>query len=214
MYGLTECKRVSYLPPDELSRRPDSVGIPIPGTQAWIEDANGQVVGPGRVGELMVRGPHVMQGYWGDPDATSERLRQGRWPWDRTLRTGDLFRCDEEGYLYFVGRQDDMIKSRGERVYPREIEQVLLAAPSVLEAAVVGIADERLGQAICAHVVEQPGQEINVDQLYRFCEEHLEAPLVPRQIIVHDRLPTTAHGKVDRRSLARMEPNPDLARQP
>ncbi len=125
MYGLTECKRVSYLPPDQLDARPTSVGVPIPGTEAWIVDEHGDEVGPGEVGELVVRGGHVMQGYWNDPEATAERLRPGRWPWERVLATGDLFRRDEEGYLFFVGRRDDIIKSRGEKVAPREVEEVL-----------------------------------------------------------------------------------------
>ena len=125
MYGHTECKRVSYLPPEQVDARPTSVGVPIPGTEAWIEDEDGNVLGPDEVGELMVRGAHVMQGYWNDPELTAERLRPGRWPWERVLATGDLFRTDEEGYLYFVGRRDDIIKSRGEKVAPREIEEVL-----------------------------------------------------------------------------------------
>ncbi len=156
MYGLTECKRVSYLPPDQLDVRPESVGIPIPGTEVWIED-DGREVSPGEVGELMVRGPHVMQGYWNDPQGTSQRLRPGRWPWERILATGDLFSRDAEGYLYFVGRTDDIIKSRGEKVAPREVEEVLYAAPGVHAAAVVGSPDELLGEAVHAYVVAQDG---------------------------------------------------------
>ena len=138
MYGLTECIRVSYLPPDQLDARPTSSGIAIPGTDAWIEGADGKPAEAGEVGELMVRGPHVMQGYWRDPERTAERMRPGRWPWEPVLATGDLFRTDEEGYLHWVGRTDDLIKCRGEKVYPREIEEVLHAAEGVQEAAVVG----------------------------------------------------------------------------
>ena len=126
MYGLTECKRVSYLPPHLIDVKPASVGIAIPGTEVWVEDADGNECAPGEVGELMVRGPHVMQGYWNDAEATAKRLRPGRWPWERELMTGDLFKRDAEGHLYFVGRKDDMIKSRGEKVAPREVEEVLL----------------------------------------------------------------------------------------
>ena len=97
MYGQTECQRACYLPPDQLDSRPSSVGIAIPGTEVWVEDGEGNVAAPGVVGELMVRGEHVMQGYWGDPEATAQRLRVGRWPWDRVLATGDLFQTDEEG---------------------------------------------------------------------------------------------------------------------
>lgn len=201
MYGLTECKRVTYLPPAELDRRPDSVGIPIPGTEAWIEDETGRRLGAGEVGQLMVRGPHVMQGYWNDPAGTAERLREGRWPWERTLATGDLFRSDAEGFLYFVGRQDDIIKSRGEKVSPREVEDVLLAAPGVLDAAVIGIAHEVLGEAVCAHVSPQPGVVLQPHELDRFCRARLEDHLVPFRIVVHEELPKKPNGKIDRRAL-------------
>ena len=201
MYGLTECKRVSYLPPEEVDRRPASVGVPIPGTQVWIEDESGARLGPGQVGQLMVRGPHVMQAYWDDPVETRKRLRPGTWPWEKTLMTGDLFRCDEEGFLYYVGRRDDMIKTRGEKVYPREIEDVLTTAPGVLEAAAVGVADALLGEAIHAHVAPRPGTVLEVHELHRFCRERLETHLVPSRIVVHGRLPKTVNGKIDHRAL-------------
>jgi long-chain acyl-CoA synthetase len=203
MYGLTECKRVSYLPPEELAARPASVGRAIPGTAAWVDDGHGGVAAPGEVGELLVRGAHVMQGYWNAPEATAERLRPGRWPWERVLATGDLFRADEEGYLYFVGRRDDLIKSRGEKVVPREVEDVLHAVTGVAEAAVVGVPDERLGQAVHAHVAPRPGAALEADALRRHCAAALEAHMVPARVVVHDdALPRTANGKVDRRALA------------
>jgi long-chain acyl-CoA synthetase len=201
MYGLTECKRVSYLPPRELDARPDSVGIPIPGTEAWIENAAGERVGPGQVGELMVHGPHVMQGYWNDPIRTRARLRAGRWPWTRTLATGDLFSWDDDGFLYFAGRSDDLIKSRGEKVYPREVEDVLRSAPGVLEAVVFGLDDERLGQAVCAAVASEPGHLLDVHELRRYCHANLEDHLVPLQIDAYAELPRTANGKIDRDAL-------------
>ncbi len=200
MYGLTECKRVSYLPPDELAARPTSVGRAIPGTEAWVDDGAGGVAAPGVVGELLVRGGHVMQGYWNAPEATAERLRPGRWPWERVLATGDLFRADAEGYLYFVGRRDDLIKSRGEKVAPREVEDVLHGADGVAEAAVVGVPDERLGQAVVAHV---SGAAADAAALRAFCAAHLESHMVPARIVVHaGALPRTPNGKVDRRALA------------
>jgi long-chain acyl-CoA synthetase len=202
MYGQTECTRVSYLPPDQLDARPGSVGVPIPGTEAWIEDDEGHEVGPGEVGELVVRGGHVMQGYWNDAERTAARLRPGRWPWERVLATGDLFRRDEEGYLYFVARRDDIIKSRGEKVAPREVEDVLLAAEGVQEAAVVGMDDEVLGQAVHAHVAPRPDHELDVATLRRHCATHLESFMVPQRIVVHERLPRTDNGKIDRLSLA------------
>jgi long-chain acyl-CoA synthetase len=200
MYGLTECKRVSYLPPDQLAARPTSVGRAIPGTEAWVDDGNGGVAPPGVVGELLVRGGHVMQGYWNAPEATAERLRPGRWPWERVLATSDLFRADAEGYLYFVGRRDDLIKSRGEKVVPREVEDVLHRAAGVAEAAVVGVPDERLGQAVVAHV---SGAAVDAGALRTFCAARLESHMVPARIVLHGgALPRTPNGKVDRRALA------------
>jgi amino acid adenylation domain-containing protein len=202
MYGLTECKRVSYLPPEQLDARPDSVGIPIPGTEVWIEDDAGSRLPPGEVGELIVRGAHVMQGYWNDPAATAERLRPGRWSWERVLATGDLFRQDDEGFLYFVGRRDDILKSRGEKVAPKEVEAVLLQADGVRMAAVVGAADRLLGQAIVAYVVPHDGAELAPTALRRHCAAHLEDYMVPARIELRESLPTTPNGKVDRRTLA------------
>lgn len=201
MYGQTECTRVCYLPPDQLDARPTSVGVPIPGTEVWVEDDEGRVAAFGEVGELMVRGSHVMQGYWDDDDATAERLRPGRWPWERVLATGDLFRQDAEGYLYFVGRRDDLIKSRGEKVAPREVEEVLYAVAGVREATVVGAPDRLLGQAVHAHVAPESGTELDAAELRRRCAERLEAHMVPQQVFFHAALPRTANGKVDRRAL-------------
>jgi acyl-CoA synthetase (AMP-forming)/AMP-acid ligase II len=202
MYGLTECKRATYLPPDQLEARPRSVGIPIPGTEAWIEDEDGKVLGPGDVGELMIRGSHVMQGYWNDPEGTAEKLRPGRWPWERVLASGDLFRSDEEGYLYFVGRRDDLIKSGGEKVVPKEVEDVLHAAPGVQEVAVVGVPDRLLGQAVNAHVSAHADAALEEVTLRAYCADHLEDHMVPRRIVIHDELPRTSNGKIDRRALA------------
>jgi amino acid adenylation domain-containing protein len=201
MYGQTECTRVCYLPPEQLDVRPTSVGIAIPGTQAWVEDDEGRVAAAGEVGELMVRGSHVMQGYWKDPEGTAERLRPGPWPWDRVLATGDLFSQDAEGFLYFVGRRDDLIKSRGEKVAPREVEEVLHAIPGVREVAVVGAADTLLGQAVHAHVAPESGRELDGDELRRHCAEQLELHKVPQRVIFHTALPRTANGKIDRAAL-------------
>ncbi|HYD57044.1 MAG TPA: AMP-binding protein, partial [Burkholderiales bacterium] len=131
MYGLTECKRCTYLPPEQLAVRPGSVGIAIPGTEAYVVDEGGRKAAPGVVGELVIRGAHVMKGYWGDPQATDRALRPGPFPWERVLHTGDLFRSDEDGYLYFVARKDDIIKSRGEKVSPKEVETVLYEMPGI-----------------------------------------------------------------------------------
>jgi long-chain acyl-CoA synthetase len=202
MYGLTECKRTTYLPPDQLAERPTSVGVAIPGTEVWIEDGDGNRLGPGEVGELMIRGAHVMHGYWGDPEATAACLRPGRWPWERVLASGDLFRADEEGYLYFVGRGDDLIKSGGQKVVPREIEDTLLAVHGVREAAVVGVPDRLLGQAVHAHVSLASGSALDAEALRARCATQLEAHLIPRRVVIHEQLPRTSNGKIDRAALA------------
>ena len=210
MYGLTECKRVSYLPPHLIDVKPASVGIAIPGTEVWVEDAEGNECAPGEVGELMVRGPHVMQGYWNDAEATAKRLRPGRWHWERELMTGDLFKRDAEGYLYFVGRKDDMIKSRGEKVAPREVEEVLYAVPGVRDAAVIGVPDKLLGSAIHAYVSVFEDAELDERTLKRACAAKLEDYMVPQRIEIREELPRSTAGKIDKLTLS-AEANERLA---
>jgi len=200
MYGLTECKRTLYLPPDQLDKRPDSVGIAIPGTEVWIEDEEGNRVGPGVVGELVIRGSHVMRGYWENPQATAERYRPGPTPGERVLYSGDLFRMDEEGYFYFVARKDDIIKSRGEKVAPKEVENVLYSIEGVVEAAVVGVPDPILGQAIKAFVVLD-GAELTEKEILHHCRTHLEGFMVPQVIEFRDSLPKTSSGKIKKTDL-------------
>lgn len=201
MYGMTESKRCTYLPPEQLARRPDSVGIAIPGTQAWVADDAGRPVAPGVVGELVVRGGHVMQGYWRNEEATARTLRPGRYPWERVLHTGDLFRADTEGYLYFVGRKDDIIKSRGEKVSPKEVENVLYALEGVREAAVVGVPDEILGRAIKAIVVLADGTTLGAREIIAHCRARLEDFMVPREVEFRAALPKTGTGKIRRAAL-------------
>jgi len=201
MYGLTECKRTLYLPPEELDRRPGSVGIAIPGTEVWIEDEAGHRLGPGEAGELVVRGSHVMQGYWGDPEETAKRYRPGRYPAERLLYTGDLFKMDEEGFLYFIARKDDIIKSRGEKVAPKEVESVLYQLPGVVEAAVVGVQDELLGQAIKAFVVCGNGYNLTEQDVLRHCAQHLEDFMMPRYVEFRPSLPKTSSGKIQKSAL-------------
>jgi acyl-CoA synthetase (AMP-forming)/AMP-acid ligase II len=196
MYGLTECKRTLYLPPEELNRRPGSVGIAIPGTEVWVEDEAGNRLGPGEVGELVVRGSHVMQGYWNNPEATARWYREGRYPAERLLYTGDLFRMDEEGFLYFVARKDDVIKSRGEKVAPKEVESVLYQLPGVVEAAVVGVPDEILGQAVKAFVVCSSDYFLTERDVLRHCTQNLEDFMVPKHVEFRDSLPKTESGKI------------------
>jgi acyl-CoA synthetase (AMP-forming)/AMP-acid ligase II len=201
MYGLTECKRVSYLPPEELERRPGSVGKAIPNCEVFIVDEEGRNVPAGQTGELVIRGANVMQGYWNAPELTSQTFRQGRYAGERLLYSGDLFKKDEEGFLYFLGRKDDMIKTKGERVSPKEIENVLCGLEGVAEAAVVGVPDEILGQAIHAYVALKPGIQVTEKRLLKYCAEHLEPFMAPSQIKILQDLPKSPNGKVDKKAL-------------
>jgi amino acid adenylation domain-containing protein len=201
MYGQTESKRCTWLPPEQLDARPDSVGIAIPGTEVWVADDSGAAVAANEVGELVVRGGHVMQGYWRNPEATARALRPGRYPWERVLHTGDLFRMDAEGYCYFVGHKDDILKTRGEKVSPKEVENVLYALPGVAEAAVVGVPDELLGQALKALIVTAEGVQLEARDVIAHCLARLEDFMVPRLIEFRGELPKTATGKIRRAAL-------------
>jgi acyl-CoA synthetase (AMP-forming)/AMP-acid ligase II len=201
MYGLTECKRVAYMPPEKLAERPGSVGIAMPNCEVFVVDEEGRRLGPGKVGELVVRGANVMQGYWNAPEETARRYRPGRYRADALLYTGDLFRQDEEGYLYFVGRRDDMIKTKGERVSPKEIENVLCELPGVAEAAVVGVPDDILGQAIKAFVVLSNGAALPEKEVLNHCKKHLEPFMVPKHIEFRPSFPRTSSGKIDKKIL-------------
>ncbi len=201
MYGLTECKRALYLPPERLTDKSASVGIAIPGTEVWLEDEMGARVGPGETGELFVRGSHVMRGYWADRELTERVYRPGPTPGERVLRTGDLFRMDEEGFLYFVSRKDDIIKSRGEKVAPKEVETAIYELDGVVEVAVVGVPDEVLGESIVAYVVPAGGAALTEQQVRRHCTARLEAFMVPQQVVFAEALPRNPSGKVDRKEL-------------
>jgi amino acid adenylation domain-containing protein len=198
MYGLTECKRCTYLPPEQLKIRPASVGKAIPNSEAYIVNDQGERVGPNVVGELVIRGGHVMKGYWENPKATEQMLRPGPHPWERVLHTGDLFRMDEEGYLYFVGRKDDIIKTRGEKVSPKEVENVLYALPGVKEAAVIGVPDPILGAAIKAVIVPMVEGALTERDVIAHCARHLEDFMAPKLVEFRPALPKTDTGKIRR----------------
>jgi acyl-CoA synthetase (AMP-forming)/AMP-acid ligase II len=201
MYGLTECKRVSYLPPDQLGRRPDSVGQAMPNTEVYLVDDQGQRLAPGEVGELVVRGANVMRGYWELPEETARVLRPGPLPGEQVLWTGDLFRQDKEGFLYFVGRKDDILKCRGEKVSPREVENVLCRHPGIAEAVVLGVPDPILGQAILAIVSPRRDLQLTEREVLRHCTQHLEDFMIPQAVHMRATLPRTSNGKIDKRSL-------------
>ncbi len=201
MYGLTECKRVSYLEPELLTQKPSSVGRPIPGTETMVLDTNGNRVAPGEHGVLYVRGPHVMVGYWNKPDLTAEMLKEGPLPGERMLCTHVLFTVDEDGFLYFVGRTDDIIKSRGEKVSPLEVENALIGIPGVVEAAVIGVPDDVLGEAVRAYVILAEGATLTPAEIVVACRARVESYMVPRDVVVLDELPKTTSGKVRKASL-------------
>ncbi len=202
MYGLTECKRCTYLPPADLDQKPTSVGIAIPNTELWLVDEDGNRVGPGVVGQLVIRGATVMKGYWEKPEATAKKLKPGPLPGEQVLWTGDLCRLDEDGYLYFVGRMDDVIKSRGEKVAPKEVENVLVNIPGIKEAAVIGVPDEILGQAVKAFVVLEQGAAVTEKELRFRCSEKLENFMVPKHIEFVADLPKTDTGKIKKTGLS------------
>jgi acyl-CoA synthetase (AMP-forming)/AMP-acid ligase II len=209
MYGLTECKRVSYLPPDQIDIRPTSVGRGMPNEEVYIVDENGRRVPPNVVGELVVRGANVMKGYWELPEETEERLKPGPFPGEKVLYTGDLFRMDQDGYLYFFGRKDDIIKTRGEKVSPKEVEDVLYSLPGIAEAAVIGVPDEVLGQAIRAVVTLREGTQLTEKDVLRHCAEHLENFMVPQSVIFMSSLPKTGSGKINKKVVAGMQTGED-----
>ena len=202
MYGLTECKRCTYLPPQDIDRKPTSVGIAIPNTELWLVDTEGNKVGPNTVGQLVIRGATVMKGYWEKPEATAEKLKPGPIPGEQVLYTGDFCRLDDEGYLYFVGRMDDIIKSRGEKVAPKEVETALMNIKGVKEAAVIGVPDEILGQAVKAFVVLEQGVTFTDKEIMKECQKRLENFMVPKVVQFIDELPKTTTGKIKKTGLS------------
>jgi len=200
MYGLTECKRVCYLEPEKADLKPESVGRAIPGTEVFLLSPEGKPVGPGSPGVLHVRGPHVMLGYWKLPEQSRKMLKEGHYPGERILCTHDWFTMDEDGDLYFKGRSDDIIKSRGEKVSPVEVENVLLGLKGVREAAVIGVADELLGQAVKAFVVVDD-QAITDRHILKHCTLRLENFMVPKYIEIVADLLKTESGKITKKDL-------------
>lgn len=205
MYGQTECNRACYLPPqylhgDQASHYSTSVGIAIPGTENFLVDESGNKLAPGNQGFLCVRGPHLMRGYWKKPQLTAEALRKDPITSGNFLYTGDWFYMDEKGFLFFRGRSDDIIKSRGEKVSPTEIEHALTSIAGVDEAAVLAQDDDNLGQAIVAFVTVSQ-QDLIDRKIKKLLMDKVEVYMVPRDIIILGELPKTANGKIDKRQL-------------
>jgi acyl-CoA synthetase (AMP-forming)/AMP-acid ligase II len=199
-YGATEAMGISMLSPDEHlpTRAPEllqSVGRSGVGMTVRVVDDDGRELPPHEVGEVVCRGPTLMSGYWRDPDASRRAFRDG---W---LRTGDLGYRDANGYLFLVARRNDRIVSGGENVYPQEVEDVISALDGVREAAVVGIPDERWGEAVCAAVVREPGSDLSDEELLVHCRRFLTGYKVPKTVRFVQDLPKTATGKILRHEL-------------
>ncbi|MDT8383072.1 MAG: acyl-CoA ligase (AMP-forming), exosortase A system-associated [Gammaproteobacteria bacterium] len=208
MYGLTEAFRSTYLPVEELDRRPDSMGKAIPNAEVMVVREDGSPCAPGEPGELVHRGALVALGYWNDAERTAERFRpapgqQAGMPLTEiAVWSGDTVQTDEEGFLYFVGRKDDMIKTSGYRVSPTEVEEVIYASGLVGHAAALGIPHPSLGQAIVAVVTPAAHAEhVDADALITACKKHLPAFMVPIQVQVQQNLPRNPNGKIDRKQL-------------
>ena len=198
MYGATEAAaRLSYLDPAELPRKLGSIGKAIPDVELRVLRDDGTEAGVGETGEIVARGPNIMEGYWNDPGETAEVLDA------RGYHTGDLGRRDDEGFLYVVGRKREMIKSGAHRISPKEIEEVLVEHPAVDEAAVIGRPDEILGEAIVAFVTLRPAaEEVASDSMLDWCRRRLPPYKVPERIRVLSEFPRNASGKIDKPGLS------------
>jgi acyl-CoA ligase (AMP-forming) (exosortase A-associated) len=211
MYGLTEAFRSTYLPPEELDRRPTSMGRAIPNTEILVVNEAGKLCGPDEVGELVHRGPTVSLGYWGQPELTDRVLRPH--PFlppelrsdEKVCYSGDLVKMDEDGFLYFMGRRDTLIKSSGFRISPTEVEEILFQSGKLREAAVIGIPDDVLGQSIKAFVVPSDSQSPTVEELLEFCATKMPSYMVPKAIEIVAALPKTPSGKVDYPTIRRQQ---------
>ncbi len=213
MFGLTECKRIAYLPPDRIDDKPDSVGQAMPNCEVFIVDEDGKQVKPGEAGELIVRGSNVMQGYWNAPNLTAKTFKPALGFKENLLFTGDYFKQDSEGLLYFIGRIDDMIKSRGERISAKEVEHIITQIEGITECAVIGVDDDILGQAVKAFVVPVPGTNMNTKEVVEYCSRNLEPYCIPKFVEFVDELPKTPHGKIDKKKLKKGKVNNEVLKK-
>ncbi len=208
MYGLTEAFRSTYLPPEEVDRRPDSMGKAIPNAEILVVGEDGRPVGPGGTGELVHRGALVAMGYWNDAERTAERFRPvpgaagGLCLPEVAVWSGDTVRMDDEGFLYFVGRRDEMIKTSGYRVSPTEVEDALHASGLVGEAVALGLPHPALGQAIVVVASGRQGGALDAPALLAHCRRELPPFMVPQEVIERPSLPKNPNGKIDRKALA------------
>jgi acyl-CoA synthetase (AMP-forming)/AMP-acid ligase II len=206
-YGMTETFRGTYLPPEDVDAHPSSMGRAIPDAEILLLDEKNRPVGPGEIGEVVHRGPTIALGYWNDPEATSRTFRPnpllsaGIPAAERVVFSGDMARRDANGYLYYVGRRDRVIKSMGFRIGPDEVADVMYASGEVAEAVIVGVPDPERGQRVVAHVVMRP--EGRVDRLKRFCRAELPEYAQPAEFVERTEMPRLPSGKYDIDALIR-----------
>jgi fatty-acyl-CoA synthase len=200
-YGLTEAGPNCYsLPAEDAIRKAGSVGFPNFHVQVRILKEEGVPAGPGEIGELVMGGPHVFSGYWNNPEATRETLRDG---W---VYTGDLTRQDKEGYYFIVGRKKEMFISGGENVYPPQVEKVIYTHPSVAQAAVIGLPDAQWGEVGCAFVVLHAGASLGEQELIDYCKQKLASYQCPKSVFFLEKLPMGDSGKIDKKALRQKMP--------
>jgi len=192
IFGQTEASTITFLSPDDAILKIGSVGLPVFHGEVRIVDKQGKDVSPGEVGEIIIRGPTLMSGYWNRPDLTAETIREG---W---LYTGDLARVDEEGYIYIIDREKDMYISGGENVYPAEIEKVLHTHPKIFDAGIVGVPDEKWGEVGKAFVVLKPGEAMSNGEVFEFLKGKVAKYKIPKYVEYIENLPKTASGKIQK----------------
>ena len=193
MYGLTEAFRATYLPPEEIDRRPDSIGRAIPTAEVFVLREDGTPCAPREVGEIVQSGPLVAQGYWNDPERTAEAIDGAGW-----MHTGDMATIDAEGYCNIVGRIKDMVIRGGENIYPREVEEYLFRHPKVQDVQVVGLPDKKYGEELCAWIIPREGQKVTEAEIRSFCDGQIAHYKIPKYIRFVDEFPMTVTGKVQK----------------
>jgi len=201
MYGLTECKRCTYLPPADIHKKIDSVGIAIPNTEMWIVDDENKKLNPHEFGQLVIRGATVMQGYWNKPIESERALRDGLLPGEKVLYTGDYGYLDDQGYFYFSGRMDETIKRFGEKVSLKEIERTVYLFPLVNEVAVIDVPDELTGSAIIVFVSTSKRNQELINEILSHCKSKLPKTHWPHDIQLLNELPKNINGKFDKQLL-------------
>ncbi|MEM7082345.1 MAG: acyl-CoA ligase (AMP-forming), exosortase A system-associated [Pseudomonadota bacterium] len=213
MYGLTEAFRSTFLPPEQIDQRPESMGKAIPNAEIMVVNDDGQLAQPGETGELVHRGSLVSLGYWNSPEKTAERfkpvpaIKDGLVMDEIAVWSGDRVRIDDEGYLFFVGRRDEMIKTSGYRVSPNEVEEALFSTGLVSEAVALGAADEQLGQAIAVVVMPAPNGAKDTAALMQALRQELANFMLPKHVLWLDEMPRNANGKIDRSGIAQSLPD-------